>query len=288
MCRIFGFRSVLIGKVHTSLATAENALAVQSDRNPDGWGVAYYVDDSPHLIKSPNTAITDDLFKKISEIVTSQTVLAHVRKATSGGLNLLNTHPFQYGKWAFAHNGNIRNFQQHRAQLITLIHPKLRNYIMGETDSEYLFYIFLSSILNVQKLSGPILELKIVVNQIENAIQEIINIIGPLNHHEKDTPQDNYLTFILSDGKMLVGMQGGQPLHYSTHKTKCPERDECGFFNSSCEQKSQINQEINHLILSSEPLQGQNVWQSMKLGDLVAVDEKMTFLKTKIKIPEKA
>lgn len=278
MCRIFGFRSVLIGKVHTSLATADNALMIQSDRHPDGWGVAYYVEDSPHLIKSPQSAIADDLFKKISEIVTSQTVLAHVRKATSGGLNLLNTHPFQYGKWIFAHNGNIRNFQTHKEKLKQLIHPKFHHHILGETDSEYFFYILLSSILSIQNLVDPIEDLNIILQKIEGSLREMISIIGDLNNHKTDKPTDNYLTFILSDGKSLIGMQGGQPLHYSTFKAKCPERDECGFFNPSCENKSAQNQSINHLIISSEPLQGQNIWNNMKSGELVAVDVKMQFI----------
>ena len=107
MCRIFGFRSVLMSKVHSSLVSAENALMGQSRRHPDGWGLVYYISDSPHVVKSTNTAESDELFHHLSGVVTSQTVLAHIRKATHGKLSILNTHPFQYGKWTFAHNGNV-------------------------------------------------------------------------------------------------------------------------------------------------------------------------------------
>ena len=41
MCRLFGFRSVIPSQVHQSLVGAENALMLQSDRHPDGWGVAW-------------------------------------------------------------------------------------------------------------------------------------------------------------------------------------------------------------------------------------------------------
>ena len=74
MCRLFGFRSVIQSQVHRSLVSADNALLLQSSDHPDGWGVAYYQEGSPHLIKSASTAIDDHLFRRVSGIVSSQTV----------------------------------------------------------------------------------------------------------------------------------------------------------------------------------------------------------------------
>jgi predicted glutamine amidotransferase len=34
---------------------------------------------------------------------------------------------------------------------------------------------------------------------------------------------------------------------------------------------------VNHLIVSSEPLQGDNIWTSMASGDIVAIDSHMRF-----------
>ena len=59
MCRLFGFRSVIPSQVHRSLLAAENALGVQSNQHRDGWGVAFYVDGSPHVTRSPLTAVGD-------------------------------------------------------------------------------------------------------------------------------------------------------------------------------------------------------------------------------------
>ena len=83
----------------------------------------------------------DNLFQKVSGIVTSQTVLAHLRKATIGSLNTINTHPFQFGHWVFAHNGNIKDFKKHHATLLERIAPKLKRFILGDTDSELIFYL---------------------------------------------------------------------------------------------------------------------------------------------------
>src|SRR5690554_1518871 len=97
MCRLFGFRSVINSQVHSSLLDAENSLSAQSVKHPDRWGLAYYLDDAPHLVKSSDTALNNSLFKKVSGIVSSQTVMAHIRKATQGEHSMLNSHPFQYG-----------------------------------------------------------------------------------------------------------------------------------------------------------------------------------------------
>lgn len=92
-----------------SLLAAENAIAVQSSRHRDGWGLAFYLGNRiPHTIKSALPANADNIFSKVSGVVASETVLAHIRQATTGDKNILNSHPFQHGNWVFAHNGTRR------------------------------------------------------------------------------------------------------------------------------------------------------------------------------------
>ena len=57
MCRIFGFRSVMQSQVHRSLVSADNAFMRQSERHPDGWGVAYYVAHAPHVVKGASARV---------------------------------------------------------------------------------------------------------------------------------------------------------------------------------------------------------------------------------------
>jgi len=159
MCRLFGFRSVIQSQVHRSLLAADNALAVQSRMHSDGWGVAYYVADAPHVIKSVQPAIEDHIFERVSGIVASQTVLAHLRKATTGDVNILNSHPFQHGLWTFAHNGQVSNFDALKGTLRDEVAPNLRRYILGDTDSETLFYLFLthlSQLTDIHRKGAPL------------------------------------------------------------------------------------------------------------------------------------
>ncbi len=274
MCRIFGFRSVLQSQVHSSLVHAENALQGQSQRHPDGWGVAYYQAGAPHVIKSKESALDDQLFKRVSGIVSSQTVVAHIRKATQGQHTILNAHPFQFGPWIFAHNGNIKGFDQHKPTLLNLVNENLRRFILGDTDSEIIFYLLLTNLSNKVDLSQTDTDFNLIKTALIETIAQITNIAGELYHEEGKGAIENYLTIILTNGNSMIAHQGGQRLHWSTWKTLCPERETCPSLAPSCE-KETIDGKINHLIFSSEPLQGENVWNEMSLGEIIGVDGNM-------------
>ncbi len=285
MCRIFGFRSVLQSRVHSSLVSAENALSCQSRRHPDGWGLAYYLGGMPHVVKSTDTAETDDLFRKVSGIVSSQTVLAHVRKATQGKLSLINTHPFQYGAWTFAHNGNIRDFPALHDRLHGMVPEAFRRWRLGETDSELMFFFLLSRIAARIDTGARELDVPGALAALADAALELAEVIGPLADREVGTPTENYLTFVLTNGDVMFAMQGGLTLHYSTHKKRCPERETCKSFAPLCEAVASDGDAVNHLIVSSEPLQGDNVWNKMVPGELVAVDGRMRLHRARVALP---
>ncbi len=272
MCRLFGFKSVLQSQIHQSLVNADNAIGRLSEEHPDGWGVAYYVEEAPHIIKSENKAIEDKIFQKVSGVVTSHTVLAHVRNATLGNKSILNTHPFQYGPWVFAHNGNIKNFKENRTKLLRLVSPQFIRFILGETDSEILFFIVLSEVMK----SG------LNKKSISMAINKIIEVVGAIETNTNADNSHTFLSFILTNGKSMAAFQGGKSLCYSTHKTKCPESATCNFYNGTCEKKVESNTVVNHLLISSEPLSGQNEWTEMKPGELVMVNYEMEFTLDKI------
>ncbi|MDA9793233.1 class II glutamine amidotransferase [Bacteriovoracaceae bacterium] len=284
MCRIFGFRSVLFSQVHSSLVSADNALVNQSTRHPDGWGVAYYIGQTPHLIKSTQSAIDCHIFQKISGVVSSQSVVAHVRNATEGELSILNTHPFQYGKWVFAHNGNIKNLAKHKDKLLALISPEIKRFILGDTDSEIIFFILLSQIKKRTCLESPTITNQEFSDLIRNGLQSIVDLIGKLTDDDAGLPTENYLTFVLTNGSYMFGVQAGQPLYYSTYKNYCPERDTCANFNDTCENLTTTGA-INHLILSSEPLQGENIWIKLLPGEFVSVDDNMNLFKDQYILP---
>jgi glutamine amidotransferase len=257
----------------------------QSQKHPDGWGLVYYVADTPHVVKSTVSAESDHLFKHLSGIVTSQTVLAHIRKATHGKLTLLNTHPFQYGRWTFAHNGNIRNFDAFKQLLLKEVDEEFRPYCLGETDSEIIFHLVLSSINKIVPIHDHRPSLDLVMKGISDAIEKICNIVGELSIKDSGTPSENYLTFILSNGPIMIAVNGGITLYYSTHKKRCSERETCKSLAPWCEAKAEGEMNVNHLIISSEPLQGDNIWAKLNPGELIGVDAQMKLKSLSLSIP---
>ncbi|MCU0692213.1 MAG: class II glutamine amidotransferase [Polyangiaceae bacterium] len=261
---------MLQSQVHRSLVAADNALGQQSVKHRDGWGVAYYVDGAPHVTKSPTHALSDALFHRVSGVVSSDTVLAHVRRATQGANTVLNCHPFQFGRWVFAHNGDIPAFETRwRPILSAQIAPRLRRFILGETDSETLFYVFLTRLQAMGPLSQP-RGAQDAAAAMRTTMQEVASLCDTA-----DAPC--FLTCIATDGSTLVAYQGGKELYWSTHKTRCADRDTCPILSPECEAPT-ASGFVNHLIVSSEPLQGENVWTPMAKGDTVAIDWRMKLL----------
>jgi predicted glutamine amidotransferase len=275
MCRLFGFRSVLTSKVHSSLVSADNALIGQSEVHPHGWGVAYYLEQTPHVIKSTEKAMDCNIFQRVSGVVSSQTVIAHIRNATQGELSILNSHPFQYGDWTFAHNGNIKDFDKIKSEVIKRIDPELQRYILGSTDSEHVFFFMLSKIKQHFSLKRNLIPMGDLFHILDHAIKELVSLSGDLSSHDKPIPTENYLTFVLSNGYLMLAFEGGQPLHLCTYKKECPERDTCPKFAPMCEAPPAKDGKVNHFIVSSEPLAGQNVWQKLDSGSLVGIDHDM-------------
>lgn len=274
MCRIFGFRSVIPSQVHRSLLEAENALGVQSNEHPDGWGVAFYVDGAPHLMRSPTTALGDQLFHRLSGVAASQAVLAHVRKATQGDLSVFNCHPFQHGRWVFAHNGDIPSFPAHRERLMNEISPALRGFVLGDTDSEVIFFIILTQL--AQQVASHV---GYSAHAAMAAVRKGTTLIREIC--ERDAGADKcLLTLVMTDGHTLVAMQGGKDLHRSTFKTRCSDRDQCPSLAPECESPSSTGF-VNHFIVSSEPLEGENVWEPLAYDELLAVDPHMRMVGTR-------
>jgi glutamine amidotransferase len=274
MCRLFGFRSVMQSQVHKSLVSADNALMTQSLRHPDGWGVAYYLGGAPHVIKSVSTAVDDQLFRRVSGVVTSETVLAHLRNATHGEHTILNTHPFQFGSWVFVHNGNIKGFDGLRSELLAEVPPVYRRFILGDTDSELFFYLLLGLMAQHCELDRPGYPIEALADATREAVDLVVARAGPLSERNDGPPTENYLSFVITNGRVMLGHQGGKTLYCSTHKNHCSEREVCPHFANECEQE-QARGFVSHLIFSSEPLQGENVWRPLGPREMVGVDWRM-------------
>ena len=115
--------------------------------NPDGFGFAWYDKGQWIIYKREGIYKDDKQLEKVFGTIPDKTiVLGHVRRKSDGDTEYENTHPFIYKNSIFMHNGKIIDFSKHKEAVVAKITPKYRNQIRGETDSEVLFYLFLSCI----------------------------------------------------------------------------------------------------------------------------------------------
>src|SRR5690606_9321840 len=133
-----------------------------------------------------------------SGIVSSQTVIAHLRKATVGQLSIINTHPFQHGRWVFAHNGNIKNFDQLRPELVAMIDSDLQRYILGTTDSEVIFYLLLTHMRRLFDIHGDNLPVEDVVTAAKRCVEAICGLAGSYCRDDNGDSQETFLSFLLT------------------------------------------------------------------------------------------
>lgn len=107
----------------------------RTDHHADGWGIAFFEDRGLRHFVDHEQACQSPVAELIRRYpIKSRNVVAHIRKATQGQVNLQNCHPFVrelWGRyWVFAHNGDLKNF---RPRLHGSFQP------VGTTDSEHAF-----------------------------------------------------------------------------------------------------------------------------------------------------
>jgi predicted glutamine amidotransferase len=145
MCRLFGLHA---GR-HVCTATfwlldAPDSLSEQSRRNPDGTGLGIFDGHGqPQLHKEPIAAWQDTDFATEAHHMTGTTFIAHVRYATTGSLDVRNTHPFLQDGRIFAHNGVVEGLDAIDARLREVGTADL---VLGQTDSERVFALITGSV----------------------------------------------------------------------------------------------------------------------------------------------
>lgn len=145
MCRLFGLHAGTNVVTATFwLLQAPDSLARQSVRNPDGSGLGVFDGQGrPQVDKQPIAAWQDAAFATEAREMTGTTFIAHVRYATAGSHEAVNTHPFLQDNRIFAHNGILEG--------LDILDDRLRelgtaDLVLGQTDSERVFALITASI----------------------------------------------------------------------------------------------------------------------------------------------
>ena len=164
MCRLLFYCGTII-HLKSLLIDPQNSLwnqSVNSQRNKwfnfkkrdhiiniDGFGIGWLDVNKKDFVVYKNTIIPyhDENINILTNYLKSGLILGHLRAVKNHKyckINRDNCHPFQYGNILFMHNGLISNFRQHKHKLMKLIDVKFIDKINGNTDTECIFYYFLT------------------------------------------------------------------------------------------------------------------------------------------------
>lgn len=106
-----------------------------TDTHKDGWGIGFFEGAGARIFIDSKSTVESPLADFIKQYpIRSMNVVAHIRRATQGAVQLANCHPFMrelWGQyWVFAHNGDLKDF-----------YPRLDSQYrpVGGTDSERAF-----------------------------------------------------------------------------------------------------------------------------------------------------
>ena len=217
MCRLYAMHANEPTKVECSLVKSQNALMEQSKGDMQGyahghgWGVADYTSNLPMVEKQIWAAFRGEHFSRKAARVYARTVVAHVRRATVGGTSIENTHPFHHGRWIFAHNGTVPNFDQVRAKMLDHIDPLHRSEIKGTTDSEHIFRYLLGLFLQHPERG--------LFNTARIGLEQVLKWSA-----EVDPDARVGLNIVLTDGEQMIGSCLNRSLFYLVrdHTYNCP------------------------------------------------------------------
>jgi predicted glutamine amidotransferase len=182
----------------------------------------------------------------------------------------MNAHPFRNGRWLFAHNGTVLDFERVQPWLVANTDPELGALLMGDTDSEHLFYFLLTRLarVGVHRTGRAPSSTELVARVVRESLAELDEVSASLGARR---PLTNVL---LTDGRTFVGHRAGMPLHLSTQKRFCADFATCPAVKVCMERVRPEGRPVNHLLLASEPIgEGENLWEELADGTTVALDE---------------
>lgn len=134
MCQLLGMNANVPTDICFSF-TGFQARGGSTDIHRDGWGIAFFEGRGARVFLDPRPSSESPVAELVRHYpIRSLNVIAHIRKATRGGVALENTHPFMrelWGRyWIFAHNGTLTDYSP----------PLDGSYLpVGQTDSERAF-----------------------------------------------------------------------------------------------------------------------------------------------------
>jgi len=198
MCRLLGIAANEPTEFRIVLREAPRSLAALSREHRDGWGIAVFdaCAGTWRVDRGVVCAGEDERFHRLAIGTRGELLVSHIRQKTIGDTSLVNTHPFERGRWIFAHNGTVKDVEWLRAHASA---ERLAE-IAGETDSELLFAWMLTRLDEAGVSGSP-------------ASPSTDRALGAIARAGRERPGFGAFNFLLSDGATTYAHRFGRSMY---------------------------------------------------------------------------
>ena len=246
MCELLGMNCATPTDITFSFKGFSQRAGVTSD-HADGFGVAFFEEKACRLFIDCQSAVVSPLADFVRNYpIKSRNVIAHIRKATQGKIELENNHPFMrelWGRhWIFAHNGDLKEYWPH---LTGQFMP------VGTTDSERAYCYILQ-------------ELRRRFGQDEPSSAQIFDFLAEVS---PTIAEYGTFNFILSNGQALFSYATTN-LHWIVREwpfqhAHLKDMDVKIDFSTVTKPEDRV------AVVATAPLTDNEVWQQFKAGELI-------------------
>jgi len=183
VCQLLGMNCATPTDVTFSFSGFSQRGGITSD-HADGFGIAFFEDKACRLFIDHESAASSPIAELVKRYpIKSRNVIAHIRKATQGHIELENCHPFMrelWGRhWIFAHNGDLKDY------FPALTGPYQP---VGTTDSERAYCAILQGLRDRFGNAPP---------DLHGLFDAVAELVEPIQSH-------GTFNFLLSNGQALI------------------------------------------------------------------------------------
>lgn len=246
MCQLLGMNCATPTDITFSFRGFSQRAGITSD-HCDGFGIAFFEDKACRLFVDNQSAVESPIAELVRNYpIKSRNVIAHIRKATQGKINLENSHPFSrelWGRqWIFAHNGDLHEFSP---TLVGRFTP------VGNTDSELAFCYLLEQLVARFGYQEPTLD----------QVFEVLLEISP------QIAEHGTFNFCLSNGQALF-TYATTKLHwlvreYPFKPAQLIDLDVEVDFSQVTTSEDRV------AVITTEPLTQNETWSAFKPGEMI-------------------
>ena len=287
MCRFVFYRgrplklsSLITEPEHSIIHQSYHSKEREEPLNGDGFGVGWYspdLVDRPVVFKDISPAWNNMNLASLAPAVVSDCIVGHIRAASPGlPVTQLNCHPFTWRRFMFAHNGVIGGFREIKRRLTESLSETAYNSILGSTDSEALFALFIDEFAKDERGS-----------KLQRMASALRRSIDRLNDYARQSgvTEPALLNLILTDGTDTTITRYVSDPAVAANSLYLHTGAEYECINGACSM-NKCAQEDSAVIVASEPLSSDQGWRAIEPNSMLLVGEDLSIDSTPLRYRE--